>query len=148
MTNGADPDQLASSEANWSGSTLLAKTGHIVFSKRRVKMLTSTCAHSFASNLQLSFLNQQKCKNDYRNECWWSISKLCGRAGIRTCDPCICSQLATHCSMEPGFGHVNTVKTHITYISLCICSVHKSHLCPPVETLYSWLFKEHQQRLW
>ena len=29
MTNNADPDQLASSEANWSGSTLLAKVGHI-----------------------------------------------------------------------------------------------------------------------
>ena len=27
MANGADPDQLA--EANWSGSTLFAKTGHI-----------------------------------------------------------------------------------------------------------------------
>ena len=38
MTNSADPDQLASSEANRSGSTLFAKTGHVVFSKRRVKM--------------------------------------------------------------------------------------------------------------
>ena len=37
MTNSADPDQLASSEANWSGSTLFAKTGHVLFSKRRVK---------------------------------------------------------------------------------------------------------------
>ena len=36
MTNSADPDQLASSEANWSGSTLFAKTGHDVFSKRSV----------------------------------------------------------------------------------------------------------------
>ena len=36
MTNSADPDQLASSEANWSGSALFAKTGHVVFSKRRV----------------------------------------------------------------------------------------------------------------
>ena len=38
MTNSADPDQLASSEANWSGSTLFAKIGHVVLSKRRVKM--------------------------------------------------------------------------------------------------------------
>ena len=30
MANSADPDQLASSEANWSGSTLLAKAGHIL----------------------------------------------------------------------------------------------------------------------
>ena len=29
MTNSADPDQLASSEANWSGSTLFAKVWHI-----------------------------------------------------------------------------------------------------------------------
>ena len=29
MSNSADPDQLASSEANWSGSTLFAKAGHI-----------------------------------------------------------------------------------------------------------------------
>ena len=28
MTNSADLDQLASSEANWSGSTLYAKAGH------------------------------------------------------------------------------------------------------------------------
>ena len=36
MTNIADPDQLAL-EANWSGSTMFAKTGHVMFSKRRVK---------------------------------------------------------------------------------------------------------------
>ena len=29
MTNSADPDQLASEKANWSGSTLFAKGGHI-----------------------------------------------------------------------------------------------------------------------
>ena len=29
MTNSADPDQLASSEANWSGFTLFAKAGYI-----------------------------------------------------------------------------------------------------------------------
>ena len=29
MANSADPDQLASIEANWSGSTLFAKAGHI-----------------------------------------------------------------------------------------------------------------------
>ena len=29
MTNGADPDQLDSSEANWFGSTLFAKAVHI-----------------------------------------------------------------------------------------------------------------------
>ena len=29
MTNSVDPDQLASEEANWSGSTLFAETGYI-----------------------------------------------------------------------------------------------------------------------
>ena len=29
MANNADPDQLASSEANWSESTLLAKAGYV-----------------------------------------------------------------------------------------------------------------------
>ena len=29
MLNSVDPDQLASSEANWSGPTLFAKTGYI-----------------------------------------------------------------------------------------------------------------------
>ena len=29
MTNSADPDHLASSEANWSGPTLFAKAGYI-----------------------------------------------------------------------------------------------------------------------
>ena len=30
MANSADPDHLASSEANWSGSTLFAKAGYIL----------------------------------------------------------------------------------------------------------------------
>ena len=29
MANSADPDQFASSEANWSGSILFAKAGYI-----------------------------------------------------------------------------------------------------------------------
>ena len=29
IANSADPDQLASAEANWSGSTLFEKTGYI-----------------------------------------------------------------------------------------------------------------------
>ena len=33
MANSADPDQLAFSEANWSGSTLFAKAGHIWIQK-------------------------------------------------------------------------------------------------------------------
>ena len=30
MSNSADPDQLASSEVNWSGSTLIAKAEYIL----------------------------------------------------------------------------------------------------------------------
>ena len=41
MTNSADPDQLASEEAYWSGSTLFAMTGYVVFSKRRVNDKTN-----------------------------------------------------------------------------------------------------------
>ena len=41
MTNSADPDQLASGDANWSGSTLFAKTRHDVFSKSKVKAYQS-----------------------------------------------------------------------------------------------------------
>ena len=37
MANSADPDQLASSEANWSGSTLFAKLGIFGFSRTSVK---------------------------------------------------------------------------------------------------------------
>ena len=39
IANSADSDQLVSSEANWSGSTLFAKTWHVVFSERRVKLI-------------------------------------------------------------------------------------------------------------
>ena len=38
MTNSADPDQLASEEANWSESTLFAKEGISGLSRTRVKV--------------------------------------------------------------------------------------------------------------
>ena len=37
MADSADPDQLASSEANWSGYTLFAKQGISGFSRTRIK---------------------------------------------------------------------------------------------------------------
>ena len=37
MANSADPDQLASSKTNWSGSTLFAKQGISGFSRTSVK---------------------------------------------------------------------------------------------------------------
>ena len=36
MANSADPDQLASEEANWSGSTLFAMTGYILVQQEKV----------------------------------------------------------------------------------------------------------------
>ena len=86
MTNSADPDQLASSEANWSGSTLFAKTGHVMFSKRRVKVMSSRSVYlaiaflgmvsplssnqylcnSLTRNWQLPILKQGKGENDHR----------------------------------------------------------------------------------
>ena len=38
MTNSVDPDQMASSEAIWSGSTLFAKIGVVVNSRIRVNL--------------------------------------------------------------------------------------------------------------
>ena len=38
MANSADPDQLASSEANWSGTTLFAKAGYIRFQQDKGKL--------------------------------------------------------------------------------------------------------------
>ena len=39
MVNSADPDQLASSEANWSGSTMFAKQDISGFSRTMVNWL-------------------------------------------------------------------------------------------------------------
>ena len=58
MTNSADPDQLASEEANGSGSTLFAKTGHVVFSKRKVKTYFSDNISKFSrSTIYQNFKN-------------------------------------------------------------------------------------------
>ena len=38
MTSSADQDQLASSEANWSGSTLFAKTGMSCLAREGLKL--------------------------------------------------------------------------------------------------------------
>ena len=60
MTNSADPDQLASSEANWSGSTLFAKTGHVVFSKRRVNKMLNICIYLGTNKMSLFFFSLTK----------------------------------------------------------------------------------------
>ena len=54
MTNSADPDLLAS-----SGSTLFAKTGHVMFSKRRVNvMLHSIFSFLFSFSFLLNKLTK------------------------------------------------------------------------------------------
>ena len=48
MATSADPDQLASSETNWSGSTLFAKAGYIQVQQDKGKFWTEK-----APNLEL-----------------------------------------------------------------------------------------------
>ena len=47
MTNNADP------EANWSGFTLFAKTGHVMFSKRRVNDTSTIVGHFVSSPTEM-----------------------------------------------------------------------------------------------
>ena len=53
MANSADPDQLASSEANWSGSTLFAKQGISGFSRTRVIYVSTWMLDKRAANAVL-----------------------------------------------------------------------------------------------
>ena len=70
MANSADPDQLASSEANWSGATLFAKQGISGFSRTRVKLrsrISSSASYTdviWASARQ----NQQNCMCSQRTQ--------------------------------------------------------------------------------
>ena len=52
MSNSADPDQLTSSEANWSGSTCLQRQGISGFSRTRVKVNCLNCYIWFLSTLK------------------------------------------------------------------------------------------------
>ena len=45
MANNADPDQLASSEATWTGSTLFAKAGRIRVKQDQGKVKGCNVAH-------------------------------------------------------------------------------------------------------
>ena len=54
MANSADPGQLASSEANWSGSTLFANAGYIrVQQDKGCKGLITTAADDWLINFFL-----------------------------------------------------------------------------------------------
>ena len=54
MTNSADPDQLASEEANWSGSTLFAKAGYIRVQQDQDLIMNMICNHwlSVSKNIE------------------------------------------------------------------------------------------------
>ena len=55
MVNSADPDQLASEEANWSGYTLFAKQGISGFSKTRVNSFRAKCQTTFVDYFPFFF---------------------------------------------------------------------------------------------
>ena len=57
MANSADPDQLASSEANWSGSTLFAKAGYIQVQQE--KGIVQACRWNSLHLWSYSYINNQ-----------------------------------------------------------------------------------------
>ena len=74
MTNSVDPDQMASSEAIWSGSTLFTKVGLVVNSRIRVKVMSSQLVHLiilFLGMLSAVSSLTSICANCFaRNWCW------------------------------------------------------------------------------
>ena len=50
MTNSEDPDQLASSEAKWSGSTLFAEAGHIRIQQNQGKSAKQNCCRQHSKS--------------------------------------------------------------------------------------------------
>ena len=55
MANSADPDQLASSEANWSGSTLFAKAGYIGVQQDKGSIKYFNCLRQSSLVMQAEF---------------------------------------------------------------------------------------------
>ena len=85
MANSVDPDQVDLIDLAFNGPVNIIKvisSRSVYLTKffldRRTKRLTSTCAHSFARNLQLLFLNQRKGENGCRKD--QSQRTLVGRA--------------------------------------------------------------------
>ena len=83
MTNSADPDQLASSEANWSGSHCLQRQGISRFSRTRVKgngysIRGGNVRVVFASLLKKRFLLEQTSfqKGLDMQECKQEVTKV------------------------------------------------------------------------
>ena len=72
MANSADPDQLASSEANWSGSTLFAKQGISGFSRTRVKWILPFLNLNIPTVANMDSDAVQNQKQNYK-QWWWAI---------------------------------------------------------------------------
>ena len=57
MANSADPDQLASLEANWSGSTLFAKAGYVRVQQDKGKLSQHLFHHFVYSAVSVKLFN-------------------------------------------------------------------------------------------
>ena len=105
MTNCADPDQLASSEANWSGSPLFAKTEHVVFSKRMVNTV-----HAFKEILNLWR------SISYRIEC---LQQAKTQISLHIHAVCI---ISFHRAFAGSQGSIVSLGGQQTLIRLCTCT--------------------------
>ena len=98
MANSVDPDQLASSEANWSRSTLFAKQGISGFSRTRVNlhMLEETFWLAVAHSIYLVYHSYPKyldtstpyhsCSKSWKSTIYNPMSKNCWMSG-KQCRP-------------------------------------------------------------
>ena len=121
MTNSADPDQLASSEANWSGSTLFAKTGYVVFSKRRVKCTTFEQGLIYqGSQINSDIVFLCKSSRNVRKRTFWH---WCAQWRLKSACASAQSDLSLRCQQEeilhPCLSKTRPVKI---LISLCECA--------------------------
>ena len=71
MANSADPDQLATSEANWSGSILFAKAGYIRGSVEQGLTFTTLWANSAEDNLK--YFCQKTGTDILRRQFAWNV---------------------------------------------------------------------------
>ena len=114
FTSSADPDQLASSEANWSGSTLFVKTGHVMFSKRRITcsrrlhmflgqtIILFISAHSLSPQNKVTELLEASCSKIWFTFLGIAILRACG---LRACRLRACGLRATGCQGMRAAGH-------------------------------------------
>ena len=119
MTNSADPDQLASSEANWSGSTLFAKEGHIRVQQDKGNQYCFFCG-SWAQGYNMTSL-------------WsWAAgfkSTVGNASDYRSWDPTF-FESSDHTTNDRGcFSSVMLLSTHYTVLvlmhSVCLKYLHQ-----------------------